>query len=227
VIGGEAAGWILSALFAATALWSLGSVAGDLRSRRHGSGERAASSGLHLLMCAGMISMFWSWGTGIPPIGFAAVFTGAAAWFAGRAMFAPVAGAGIAAALPGSGTAHLSNWYQAAMMAAMVWMAVAVSVPAVVPSQPSAAGQVSMPGMTMGMGALSGGGGAAPARWVTGICLAAGLALAAAAAWHGTALVHRVRAAAQAPSGFRGVVTHDTAVAVATAGMAAALLMMA
>jgi hypothetical protein len=98
------------------------------------------------------------------------VFTAGGGWFAGQALFGARTGGG---ELAGE---HGASWYHAAMMAAMVWMAVAMSAlttPATVPAGSGAAGQTgAMPGMAAAAGpgpaAMAMG---APAWWVSAGCL--------------------------------------------------------
>lgn len=86
-----------------------------------------------------MIAMPWMWGMSIPVPLSVAVFTAAALWYAFRALFRPASAAG-----PGDGHPHhgpVLLWYHAAMMAAMVWMAVLMSM----------VGIVSLPGWSIAL----------------------------------------------------------------------------
>ena len=117
-------------------------------------------------MCAVMIAMSWSWGAGIPAIAQVTVFTAGGGWFAGQALFGARTGAA-------SGGGHGVSWYHAAMMAAMVWMAVAMSAlttPATVPAGSGTVGTGGPVGAMPGMAAAAGPGPAAmamgaPAWW--------------------------------------------------------------
>jgi hypothetical protein len=236
-MGGAAASWSLSVVFGATGAWSIADLGRALRGRLPWRGDRAAGAGLHVLMSAGMVSMLWPWGAAVPPIALIVAFTGAAAWFAGRALFTPVPAAALAGGSgwgarggvpPDCARQGPRNWYHAAMMAAMVWMAVALSVPATLPSGAVAAmaADASMPGMAMGA-AAPGGAAGGPADWVSVVCVVAGLAFVAAAAWYGFALLRRLGNVAPGAPGRRRALLDDTAGAAAAAGVAAMLLLMA
>jgi Domain of unknown function (DUF5134) len=224
VVGGEAARWVLSVLFAGCGGWFIYDLSRAVRQRRAGGASHAVAAGWHVLMCAAMVSMLWAWGSVIPPIAQAVVFTGAAAWFVGRAMLV-VGPAGSRPCEPRRTTAGLSHWYHAAMMAAMVWMAVAASVPAaVVPGAVAdAAGTMAMPGMSM---PASAGGATRPPGWVAAICLVAGIALGGAAAWYCVSLARRLLVTS-GPARSRPVLLAHAANAVAAAGMATVLFAMA
>ena len=173
VIGNEASRWVLSALFAGLGAWYLAAAGRELfplgRRRRL---VPAVGAGLQAVMCAVMIGMSWSWGAGIPAIAQVTVFTAGGGWFAGQALF----GARTGAASVGG---HGASWYHAAMMAAMVWMAVAMSAlttPATVPAGSGTAGTGGPMGAMPGMAAAAGPGQAAmavgaPAWWVSASCL--------------------------------------------------------
>ena len=112
--------WILSVGFAV-----LGAVSLIAALRARGTADRI-SYGLHVLMSAGMVAMPWAWGMSIPVPLSVAVFTAASLWYAYQALFRPASAAG-----PGDGHVHhgpVLLWYHAAMMAAMVWMAVLMSI---------------------------------------------------------------------------------------------------
>lgn len=165
MIGNEASRWVLSALFAGLGAWYLAAAGRELfpagRRRRL---VPAVGAGLHAVMCAVMIGMSWSWGAGIPAIAQVTVFTAGGGWFVGQALFGARAG---------------TSWYQAATMAAMVWMAVAMSAlttPATVPAGSGTAGTAGPMGAMPGMAAAAGPGSAAlavgaPAWWVSAGCL--------------------------------------------------------
>ncbi len=163
--------------------------------------------------------MFWSWGTSVPVIAQVTVFTAAAGWFAGQAVFG-VSGHG--------GAGCYGNWYYAGMMAVMGPMA-------------------GMSGMAMTGGAMAGmamGGGTAAATsavsmpaagspgWVGAVSVVLAVALFAAAAWQVYAVIRPLALAepgtplAGAPGGL-GAAAGNGAGALAAAAMAVALLTMA
>jgi hypothetical protein len=165
VIGNEVSRWVLSALFAGLGAWYLVAACRELFPvGRPGRLVPAVGSGLHAVMCAVMLGMSWSWGAGIPAIAQVTVFTAGGGWFAGQALFGARSGA---------------SWYQAAMMAAMVWMAVTMSVltsPVAVPAASGTGGTAEQMGPMPGMAAAVGPGQAvmamgAPAWWVSAGCL--------------------------------------------------------
>jgi Domain of unknown function (DUF5134) len=229
VIGSETARWVLSAVFVLSAAWFIADLARTLRAVHPGARSHAVAVGWHVLMCAAMLGMVWPWGTAIPPIAQVVVFTGAAAWFVGRAVLvaappAPSAvDAGYGARLRLASRAR--HWYHAAMMAAMVWMAVAMSVPltAAAAGTADAAGAMAMTGMSM---PASPSGALRPPAWVVAICLAAGLALGAAAAWLCISLARRLLTAPGRPRRRHSLLA-DAAGAATAAGMAAVLFAMA
>ena len=167
MIGNEVSRWVLSALFAGLGAWYLAAAGRELfplgRRRRL---VPAVGAGLQAVMCAVMIAMSWSWGAGIPAIAQVTVFTAGGGWFAGQALFGARTGAA-------SGGGHGVSWYHAAMMAAMVWMAVAMSAlttPATVPAGSGTVGTGGPVGAMPGMAAAAGPGPAAmamgaPAWW--------------------------------------------------------------
>jgi Domain of unknown function (DUF5134) len=231
VIVDGGARWLLSALFVALGTWYLADAAWALSRSRAGRSGRAATAVLHVLMSAAIISMLWAWGAAIPVIAQVTVFTAAAAWFAGHALFGP-------AGQPGVGC--YGNWYHAGMMAVMVWMAVAMPLM----SAPSSDGAVGgMSGMAMGgsgmdMGAAPAGATAATlmssgsSGWAGAVSLALAAALFAAAAWQAFASVTQLAVADGAPAagplrGGVGGAAANGAGALLAAGMAVALLQMA
>ncbi|HEY1318917.1 MAG TPA: DUF5134 domain-containing protein [Streptosporangiaceae bacterium] len=198
MIGNEVSRWVLSALFAGLGAWYLAAAGRDLfpagRCRRPGP---AASAGLHVSMCGVMLGMSWSWGAGIPAIAQVTVFTAGGGWFAGQALFGVRTGAGNAAEpVGGLAGGHGASWYHAGMMAAMVWMAVAMSAltaPAPVPASTGTAGTAETMGSMAGMAAGAGPGPSAmamgaPAWWVSGGCLLACAAFFGAALYFAAAL---------------------------------------
>jgi hypothetical protein len=169
--------------------------------------------------------MFWSWGTAVPAIAQVTVFTAAAAWFAGHAIF--TAGAHHPAS-------RHQNWYHAGTMAVMVWMAVAL--PLMTPPTPVAAGMAGM-AMDPHAAATTAAALSAPAlgsaAWASTACLVLAAALLAAAFWQAIAAVRPLAAApgtqspGPAPTEHVPVVLRDGAGALMAAGMAVALLAMA
>jgi len=164
VIGNEVSRWLLSALFGGLGAWYLGAAGRELFPvGRPGRLGPVVGDGLHVAMCAVMIGMSWSWGADIPAIAQVTVFTAGGGWFAGQALFGARTG---------------TSWYQAAMMAAMVWMAVAMSAlttPVTLPVVTAAAAAAppvdSMSGMAMGSGPDPAMPMGAPAWWVGAGCL--------------------------------------------------------
>lgn len=104
--------WLLTLLFAATALWCARVML--LPAIRMTARVDAA---WHVLMGAAMVAMAWPWGMGVPTTPQTVLFVLACAWFLGRTAF----GAG-----HDHGGAHsarrVSGVHHAAMMAAMAWM---------------------------------------------------------------------------------------------------------
>jgi hypothetical protein len=220
VIGNESIRCGLTVLFAAVGAVYLVAGARALRRRGPRRGRPAVGAGLHVLMCAAMISMCWSWGTAIPVIALVTVFTGAAGWFAGQALFIQ----------HGAGSFLSENWSHAGMMTVMVWMAVMMPLSAASPATGASAGGNAMAGMDMGAPAAAGSPAAVLAAagspgWAATTCVVLAVALAV------------VTVAALAAPGGRndtaparsgaGVATRDGTLAVMAAGMAAALLAMA
>lgn len=108
--------WALTTCFAATGAVSLAAL---LRSRAWAD---RGSYLAHLLMSVSMAIMPWPWAMAIPPLLQVLVFTSAALWYAGLAVLLPRTHAG-PEGLDHHGRAGYLV-YHAAMMAAMVWMAV-------------------------------------------------------------------------------------------------------
>lgn len=234
MIGGGDVRSILTALFAVLGAWYLAATARALWNAGADHGRHALGLALHALMSAAMISTFWSWGAGIPVIAHVTVFTAAAGWFAGQAVF----GAGGHLDAGGHlGDGRYGNWYHAGMMAVMVWMAVAMPLM----SPPSAGGAVpgsAMSGMSMPGGDLAGlttGGPAAGGwpSWTGAASLVLAAALFGAAAWQAIAALGplaapgRGRKARPSWPDVSGVVLADGVGALMAAGMAVALLEMA
>ena len=246
-IGSGVSGWALSLLFAIAAVWYLVILFRSFRwTAGPGHWRQPVGAFLHVLMCVAMISMFWSWGTAIPAIVQVTVFTAAAAWFAGAALFAgrqlPAAsGCHETPAESGASTGpvrrsgqRLGTWYGAAMMGAMVWMSVAMSAmsaPALVlASDGAGASTGSMAGMTMGSGLRHPAGMSAGLpmgsgdAWISVVSVTLCAGFFAAAVWYAVAAFR-----AAAIPGLRPlrVLVHDGVGALMAAGMAVALLEMA
>ena len=243
MITSEAVRVALTAVFAAVCLWYLAilcRVATRLSRRL-----AVVSIGLHVLMCLAMISMLWPWGTRVPVIALVTVFTAGAAWFAGLALFrVREAGHGL-----GHAIGRFAGWYQAGMMGAMVWMAVAMSA-ATAPAGLLAAGQAqgasgmsAMSGMSMGTATGATGTSTATGAtgtsatlsaftlghslgWVGTVCLALGVVFFAAGAWFAVAAL-RALAAPDLARRRTGSTVHDGMGALMAAGMGVALLAMA
>lgn len=112
--------WILTVLFAATAVVSA------LAALRRPRGLATVGHVLHLLMSLVMIAMCWPWWFALPHTPQLVVFVLATAWYLGLvvALLLPVSHAAVHA----RGEAH-GVWHQvmhAVMMGAMVWMLVAM-----------------------------------------------------------------------------------------------------
>jgi len=233
VIGNEISRWGLSALFVGLGAWYLAGAGRELFPAGRRRPGPAASAGLHVSMCVVMIGMWWSWGAGIPAIAQVTVFTAGGGWFAGQALFGARAGAGNAAE-PAGGLAggHGASWYHAGMMAAMVWMAVAMSAltaPATVLASAGTAGAAEPMGSMAGMAAGAGPGLAAmamdvPAWWVSAGCLLACAAFFAAALYFAVTLFC---AAAPGRRPRRGSLLGTGTGALMAAGMAVTFLEMA
>ena len=228
---------LLIALFAVLGEWYLATAARALWRREKGHAGHALGAALYALASAAVISMFWSWGAGVPAIAQVTVFTAAAGWFTGQAVF-------------GAGGDHSEgtyrNWYHAGMMAVMVWMAVVIPLTSV-PSEGGAISGISGPGSAMtgmDMGGMDMGGqapaadggtvltipAAGSAGWAGTVCLVLAAALFAAAAWQAVVALRPVAAPGQgrAPGPSRnngaGVVLRDGIGALMAVGMAVALL---
>ncbi|UAJ81732.1 DUF5134 domain-containing protein (plasmid) [Leifsonia sp. ZF2019] len=100
----------------------------------------------HVLMSLSMAIMPWAWSTAVPPLLQIVVFTVAAVWYAGLAVFRPRVHAGPETGGHHSGPLLLS--YHAAMMAAMVWMSALMTL--------MMGGSTSGPGMHMHGGDMAG-----------------------------------------------------------------------
>jgi len=232
MIGSENVRLTLTVLFAVLGAWYLSCAAAGVRGTEKGRRGQALGSALHVLASAAIISMFWSWGAGVPVIAQVTVFTAAAGWFAGQAIF------GTAGDHAGG---CYGNWYHAGMMAVMGWMAVAMDL-----MSPPLAGNGmggmtmpggAMPGMSMGGPASAGAGGTVggvmPLGWTETVGQVLAALLFAAAAWQAIAALRPVAAPERGRSpdgrwhGIAGTSLRDGAGALMAAGMAVALLEMA
>ena len=237
--GDQALGWLVSALFAGFAVWYAVVLALSL-GRRESDRAGQVSSALHVLMCAAMVGMFWSWGAAVPAIAQVTFFTAAAAWFAGRALFSrPAAQWDQVARLArpaAAASADRLSWYHAGMMTAMAWMAIAMSAVSV-PVAAGAGAMAGMAGMAAGQATTASTStvasativGSAPA-WVVAVCVGGAVLFLAAAAWQviGTAralAAARTVAASRRPFGSGALVPRSVS-ALMAAGMAVTLLLM-
>ncbi len=241
VITSEAVRVALTAVFAAVCVWYLVILCRVVT--RLSRKLAVISIGLHVLMCLAMISMVWPWGTRVPVIALVTVFTAGAAWFAGLALFrVRAAGHDLVHA-----AGRFAGWYQAGMMGAMVWMAVAMSA-ATAPAgllaagaagQASSGGMSGMSGMSMGASSASSTSGTIgtsatlsaltlghPLGWVGTVCLALCVVFFAAGAWFAVAAL-RALAAPDLAGHRTGSTVHDGMGALMAAGMGVALLAMA
>lgn len=178
------------------------------------------SNGVHLVMSLVMLAMPWPWASVFPTAAQIVFFTAAGLWYVYLGLFDAHADAG-----PGEG--HHSGpallWYHAGMMAAMVWMAVAMT--------PFAA-QAVMPGMSMShremtMSAGSGITGMTGGQpWAIAISWIFGILFCLATLWFLIRLI-RQGIAAESLSGRNGVMLLDSLLsAVMAAGMALAFLLL-
>ena len=223
----------LSVLFAVIGAWYLAVLVRPRPRGVAGYGE-SVGAGLHVLMSAAVIVMFWPWGERFPAIAQVTVFTAAAAWFAGQALFGGDAL-----------RARCANWYHAATMAAVAWIAVAMSAPATAVTAVAATagsgsmsadmGGMDMGGMNMGSPApsaagagISGGPGTTTAMavgWAGPVCLVLAAGFFAIAAWYAFAVLRPL-----ANPGTRhppGTLSRDAASALIAVGLAVSLLEMA
>lgn len=238
MIGNEVARVALSVLFAVIGAWYLAVLVRPRPRGVAGYGE-SVGAGLHVLMSAAVIVMFWPWGERFPAIAQVTVFTTAAAWFAGQALFGGDAL-----------RARCANWYHAATMAAVAWIAVVMSVPATAVTAVAATagsgsmsadmGGMDMSGMDMGgmdMGGaasatpgtgIAGGPGTATTMaigWADPVCLVLAAGFFAIAAWYAFAALRPLAApGTRHPS---GMPSRDMASALIAVGLAVSLLEMA
>lgn len=233
MIGNEVARVALSGLFAVIGAWYLTVLVRPRLRGVAGHGE-SVSAALHVLMSVAVIVMFWPWGERFPAIAQITVFTAAAAWFAGQALFGGDAL-----------RARCANWYHAATMAAVAWIAVVMSAPATAVTAAAATagggsmsadmGGMDMGGMDMGSPApsapgtgITGGPGTATTMavgWAGPVCLVLAAGFFAIAAWYAFAALRPL-----ADPGTRhppGTLSRDTASALIAVGLAVTLLEMA
>jgi hypothetical protein len=109
-------GWLISAWFATLGVAAL---VGTLRTR---SWRGRVSGAAHTLMCLAMAVMPWPAAADVPAIATVLVFSAGALWFVGLASLAPES-----TASPSHHEHRFALGYHALMMAAMAWMAVAMS----------------------------------------------------------------------------------------------------
>ena len=108
--------WVFTVCFGATGVVSLVAL---VRSR---TWTDRGSYFAHVLMSVSMAVMPWAWSMAIPALLQIVVFTAAALWYVGLAVLRPQTHAGP----EGPGHHHRTGYrvYHGAMMAAMVWMSV-------------------------------------------------------------------------------------------------------
>lgn len=150
MIPDPALAWTFTVWFTATGVVSLVAL---VRSR---TWSDRGSYFAHVLMSLSMAIMPWAWSTAAPPLLQILVFTIAALWYVGLAVFRPRTHAGPEAGGHHSGPLLLA--YHAAMMAAMVWMSALMTMMmggSTGDGMPDHGG-MSMPGMDMAGGAMTG-----------------------------------------------------------------------
>jgi hypothetical protein len=211
VVGSPAVQWTLSLVFAVTAGYYVYRPA----ARRVGGWKAALDDALHVLMSVAMVAMVWPWGMAVPVMLYIVTFTAAMLWFVARALFTTSTLNPI-----GHHDSCGQAWYHAAMMAAMIWMGLAMSVAMTgVPSGKATTGAAAaqMPGMDMGAGPASAGAPSPPPLWIYVPSVALAIGFGVAAVWFVVAQLRdrRVSALSGAASGLMA------------AGMAFALLGMA
>jgi hypothetical protein len=143
--------WILSALFALVGAWHFVLAARACADPGRRTRSDLATPLLHAVMSAAMLAMLWPWQSALPAGLEAGFFAAAAGWF-----LVVERGA-------------RQRWYDAASMAAMVWMLVA-------PGMPGMPGMPQMPGThEMAM--------PAPPSWSTEVTLMLACVAGACALW--------------------------------------------
>jgi hypothetical protein len=148
MIGSAPLSWALSLVFLATAAfygWRIARPAPGLPPTR----AEHVSSVAHVVMSLGMIPMLWWWGMILPAPPQLAVFGAAAVWFLALAV---VRAPEPCCSLLGRRRTHLYHLHHFTLMAAMVWMVVAMSVPSLLksssPAESSMGSMASMAGGT-------------------------------------------------------------------------------
>jgi hypothetical protein len=102
------------------------------------------SSVAHIFMSWGMVPMLWAWGMGMPVVPQVVVFGAASAWFLVLAVSrAPEP----CCSLFGRKRTALYHLHHFSLMAAMVWMVLAMSMPVLTSSSAGAESSMSMAGM--------------------------------------------------------------------------------
>lgn len=77
--------WLLTAVFAAAAIFHLARWVRPQVTGRTASEVHRTSELLHLVMCVSMIAMVWPWGTRVPGTVWVGVFTVSTGWFVAQA----------------------------------------------------------------------------------------------------------------------------------------------
>lgn len=192
-LGGPALSWAVTLVSMGAALLAVADDAGT--SPRWADRRHLVDAMWHVVLGVALISMVWAWGAVVPVMALVLVFTAAAAWFVGRVLFrestVTVGGEEPVASRTPHGS-PMVLWYQAAIMATMVFMAVAMSAQSTMVTEPedtatgTAMHGMDMPGMDMPGMSMSGIG------WVqVSSLMVAVFFLAAAAAWVGEAVRRR------------------------------------
>lgn len=113
--------WILTAVFAATGLWSLIRCVRSLAGAPVPGITDRVSCATCAVMSASMISMCWSWGMNVPAWPQMVVFALATVWFVALA-----GSPGLRSRLRQPVSGRLPHIHNALMMAAVVWMIIAM-----------------------------------------------------------------------------------------------------
>lgn len=217
--GGLAATWVLTALFGASAIWVLLDILG---SPAPSAGRPVLVDRLwHVVMGAGMIVMLWPWGAVVPVIAIVVLFTAGTCWFVGRGLFAGAAA--------GPFCRQPMPWSHVAMMASMVFMAVAANALSAATSATTSSTSAGMPGMAMPGMTMSGtpvvgpsgdmGAVAPDTGWIPAASAVAAVVLVVATGW---SVIGEIR---RGPG--RRHMSESTVNGVMAVGMAAALVLMA
>jgi hypothetical protein len=165
--------WLLSAVFAVVGSWyAVGAVMMALRGAREYA-RPIVSRSLHIMMCINMVAMFWVWGGRISPPVQVAVFGAATLWF--------LVGAIKPTRVDGARQVKEHDWFHAASMGAMVWMAYLMATGGA--HQKTGASIASPHAMSMHEGmTLSYEGMGGPSEWIGATCAIGALAFAVVAA---------------------------------------------